>query len=496
MLERFEFVEKVGQGGMAVVNRAFIYSGYGFKKEVVVKKILKKHFGNKRYIEMFVDEATLSALLNHSNIVQVFDFFEENDEFYIVMEYIDGGTLRDLIVAVEDENGYIPLQHTLFIIKNILEGMDYYHNKRDSTGRPLGIIHRDLTPKNVLVSIYGDVKISDFGIAKFEDQKDVTVFGEVKGKPSYLSPEQIKLLPNQDHRIDLFVLGIIFYELLTNRHPFKDQNSYITQKNISEGKYKKANTIRKVPTEIEKILGKLLTVDKNLRYQHARDVQKDLMSLNHKISNRLKFSSFVAEKLKPESVDYINSIAPDINSQSDDFREHHRKTAKKKKIFLIAISSIIFINLMIAIFAYINTDKKIRNMEIKKSQRAERLLYVDIDKESVNADDLLKEIKKNDLEKDNDTTNKKSNTLTNRKVNYSKKNLKDATITILVNPYGNIYIDNILVSKVSLINHKIKSGSHKIKIENKSLNKFIEKVIYIDKGKLKHLKFDLKKNEY
>jgi serine/threonine-protein kinase len=275
VLDRIKIVEKIGQGGMAIVYRGYLNGSYGFKKEIVIKKILKEHFDNERYLDMFVDEASISAKLTHSNIVQVFDFFEEENELHIIMEYVNGGTLRDLMTVHKERDIFIPIEHVLFIINNILTGMDFYHNKRDTDGKHLGIIHRDLTPKNILISIYGEVKISDFGIAKFEDKKDLTTFGEVKGKPSYMSPEQIKLLPNLDNRVDLFALGVIFYELLTNKHPFREGNIYQTQQKIINGDYTPISEMRNdLSEDILNIVYKLLETDRDERYMSASMVKK------------------------------------------------------------------------------------------------------------------------------------------------------------------------------------------------------------------------------
>ena len=504
MLERIEVVEKIGQGGMANVYRGYLNGNYGFKKEIVIKKILKEHFNNERYLDMFVDEASISAKLNHSNIVQVFDFFEEKDELHILMEFVNGGTLRDLMVVNKERDFFIPIEYVLFIINNMLTGMDFYHNKRDTDGKHLGIIHRDLTPKNVLVSIYGEIKISDFGIAKFEDKKDMTSLGEVKGKPSYMSPEQIKLLPKLDNRVDLFSLGIMFYELLTNTHPFREGNIYKTQQNIMNGQYTPISEIRNdLSKDIEKMVNKLLKVDRDKRYLAAGLVKKDLLNLKEKISTQLVFSRYATELLQPGYVNYIQSILPDVHSKSD-FRMIKKDKESgffhNRKVFIYGILGVIAFNIILLAFTLKKGNKLDRELEKiakngvelvipkkeeEKGHRSSATMVTD-----VAVQHRPEEMKKEALQH-RPKIEKKEKKIEKKKKEKKKKiyRAKKAILDIHVLPYGNIYIDGKKISSFTKLGYKIKAGKHKIEIKNSNGQIVKTQTIKLKPGEKKVYKF-------
>ena len=536
MLERIEVVEKIGQGGMANVFLGYLNGDYGFKKEIVVKKILKEHFNNERYLDMFVDEASISAKLNHSNIVQVFDFFEEHDELHILMEYVNGGTLRDLMVVNKERDFFIPIEHVLFVINNLLTGMDFYHNKRDIDGKHLGIIHRDLTPKNVLVSIYGEIKISDFGIAKFEDKKDLTSLGEVKGKPSYMSPEQIKLLPNLDNRVDLFSLGIMFYELLTNSHPFREGNIYITQQNIMSGKYIPISDIRDdLDKDIEKIVYKLLEVNRDNRYLSAGLVKKDLLNLKEKISTQLVFSRYATEILQPGYVNYLQSILPDVHSKSD-FRminkdEKSESIWNNKKLFIYGIALVVIFNIALLLFTVNknnNVDEKLEKItkiekndgfrpadEFKSKDESEKKKEVEKKSEfepikekvkekvqihhdeSVRRDDGTASSQKEEKKEEKKVEKKEKVKVEEKKVEKKKKVkkrrvvLKKAVLDIYVIPFGNIFVNGKKISSVTKLGYKIKPGKHKIEIKDFNGNIKKSQTIRLKPGEKKELRFKI-----
>lgn len=527
MLERIEVIEKIGQGGMAIVYRGYLNGNYGFKKEVVVKKILKEHFDNNRYLDMFVDEASISAKLNHSNIVQVFDFFEENNELHILMEFVNGGTLRDLMIVNKEGGLFIPIEHVLFIVNNLLTGMDFYHNKRDVNGKHLGIIHRDLTPKNVLLSIYGEVKISDFGIAKFEDKKDLTTFGEVKGKPSYMSPEQIKLLPNLDNRVDLFSLGVMFYELLTNKHPFKEGNVYQTQQNIMNEKYASISDFRDdLSPEIENIVYKLLKVDRDKRYLSAGLVKKDLLNLKEKISTQLVFSRYATELLQPGYVNYIQSILPDVHSRSD-YRMIERKEKKKgifrrRSHFIYGIGVLLAFNVLLLVFTLNkNSDVNQKLANIQKNTTKIDLQSTKHNKDglvthSVNKEKVHDETKTTSHNKDESVTHsvnkekahdESKTTIPNkdesvtRSVNKEKTRpkkikkrihkVRKSILDIYVIPFGDIYLDGRKISSVTRLGYKVKPGKHKLEIKDSTGKSRGVRKINIKAGEKKEFRFKL-----
>lgn len=204
----------IAKGGMAEVYRAKTVGFSGFEKEVCVKKILPHLTEDKSFVDMFVNEAKLAATLNYANIVQVHDLcVSGGGEYFIVMEYVNGKDLSDVIRAAQLAGREVPPEIAVYICRETCKGLHYAHSKRDPEGAPLNIIHRDISPHNVLVSFMGEVKIVDFGIAKASSIMNKTAVGILKGKYGYMSPEQARGQP-LDHRSDIFNTGIVLYELL------------------------------------------------------------------------------------------------------------------------------------------------------------------------------------------------------------------------------------------------------------------------------------------
>ncbi|MEW5851997.1 MAG: serine/threonine-protein kinase [Myxococcota bacterium] len=222
VLERFgkyQLIKKLAAGGMGEVYLAKQQGPVGFEKTLVIKRMLTRHEDKQSYREMFFSEARVAALLSHSNVVQIFDLGEEDEHFYLAMEYVHGRSLRDVIDAANARAQPIPLQHILEILVQVCAGLHYAHTLKDSSGQPLQIVHRDITPQNLLVSFHGEVKIIDFGIAKSAINVHRTEAGTIKGKYVYMSPEQ-SAGEELDGRSDMFALGIVAYEMCTGHNPF------------------------------------------------------------------------------------------------------------------------------------------------------------------------------------------------------------------------------------------------------------------------------------
>ena len=214
-IAQFEIVRRLGAGGMAEVFLAKKRGAEGTFKVVVVKRILPAFTTSRRFRSMFIDEAQLATRLNHPNVVQVYEFSNEGDEGHILaMEYVEGCDLGQLMSAAKSKGRLVPPWAAAFIVAEAAKGLHYAHEKRDEGGAPLEIVHRDVSPQNVLLSLEGVVKIADFGIAsaRLTDQEE----GVLKGKFGYMSPEQARG-EKVDRRGDLYALGVIFWEMLTGR---------------------------------------------------------------------------------------------------------------------------------------------------------------------------------------------------------------------------------------------------------------------------------------
>src|SRR4051812_6492273 len=274
---RYRITERVAAGGMAEVFRGVAESLQGFKKNIAIKRILPALTKNKKFVAMFLDEARLSLVLQHANIVQVFDIAHTDDTYFIVMEYVDGVDLKAVMEWRRRIGRRIPIAHTLYIVMEICKGLSYAHELLNpETGKPLGIVHRDISPPNVLISKQGEIKVVDFGLAKATSQIETTDPGVVKGKMSYLSPEAARG-DEVDNRADIFAVGILLYELLTGKRLFYGETDYQTVELVRNAKIppiKPQNP--QVEPELEDIVRKALARRPDDRYQNATDIQDGL----------------------------------------------------------------------------------------------------------------------------------------------------------------------------------------------------------------------------
>jgi eukaryotic-like serine/threonine-protein kinase len=277
--QRYKVLEKIASGGMAEVFRAESAGLEGFKKTVAIKRVLPHLSEKKQFIGMFLDEARLSAHLSHSNCVQVFDIGVGDNTYFIVMEFVDGSDLKAVIEHQKKSGRTFPVEEACLICVRLCEGLSYAHELIDAKGQNLGIVHRDMSPPNVLITRHGEVKIVDFGLAKANSQLEQSEPGIIKGKFSYLSPEAALGHP-VDARTDIFAIGIILWELLAGRRLFIGESDLETVRQVQAARVPSIRRINpQVPPELDVIVAKALARDPNQRYQAARDLGRDLNSI-------------------------------------------------------------------------------------------------------------------------------------------------------------------------------------------------------------------------
>jgi serine/threonine protein kinase len=276
--QRYRVIERLASGGMAEVFIAESAGIEGFKKRVAIKRVLP-HLSEKRaFIAMFLDEARLSAHLSHSCVAQVFDIGVGDNAYFIVMEYVDGADLKGVIEHLRRVGKPFPMEPAVFIASKLCEGLSYAHELTSTEGEPLSVVHRDMSPPNVLITKYGEVKIVDFGLAKATSQLQKSESGIIKGKFSYLSPEAA-LGQEVDARTDIFAVGIILWEMLSGRRLFSGDTDFATVKQVQKAEIPSISAINKdVPIELERIIARSLARDPAKRYQTARDLGRDLIS--------------------------------------------------------------------------------------------------------------------------------------------------------------------------------------------------------------------------
>ena len=278
-LGSYEIVRKLARGGMAELFLARTLGPEGFEKLVVLKKILPSHSENPKFVRLFLDEAKLAATLDHPHIAHVYDMGKVDGHYFFTMEYVHGQDVRTAMRRAARMDRKFPIDHAVQIARNVAAALHYAHERRRADGTLLDIVHRDVSPSNVIVSYDGSVKLVDFGVAKAATSTVKTRTGTLKGKISYMSPEQAKGAPI-DRRSDIFSLGIVLWELVTTQRLFKADNDLATIQMIINSKPTPPTQLRaECPNELERILLRALATNVDARYQTAEQMQLDLDEL-------------------------------------------------------------------------------------------------------------------------------------------------------------------------------------------------------------------------
>jgi serine/threonine-protein kinase len=309
---RYMLIDRIAVGGMAEIFLARQLGLEGFEKLVVLKRIRPELSEKPSFVNMFLNEARLSAQLNHPNIGQIYDLGKYETSYFIAMEYVFGRDMRRVIPKAESQGIPFPLVYAAKIAAQCCEGLYYAHQKADFYGNALGIVHRDITPENIAVSFDGTVKILDFGIAKAANTVEQTRAGEIKGKLSYMSPEQCMGRP-LDHRSDIFSLGVVLYEWVTGFKLFTGESDVAVLKAITDGRiYRPSYFKSDIPEPVEAILMKALEKDPEDRYQSAWEMQYDLdrfLSENEFTPSNIHVANFLKQVFADELEDEVRRLS-------------------------------------------------------------------------------------------------------------------------------------------------------------------------------------------
>ena len=272
----YELVRKIADGGMAEIYLARTVGIAGFEKYFALKMIHRNHVADTQFVQMLIDEANICVRLDHRNIVQTFDLGKVDDRYYITMEYVDGVDLFQLVKRCSDRDIALPFDACAFVAREIALGLAYAHRKTDVAGKPMGIVHRDVSPPNVLISRAGDVKLIDFGIAKMATKSWQTQIGATPGKYYYMSPEQASGAV-VDLRSDIFSAGIVLYEMVTGEMLYFDEDLMTVAENARAANIAPPTQIRgDTPLELERIVMRALAKRPADRYQTADELAEDL----------------------------------------------------------------------------------------------------------------------------------------------------------------------------------------------------------------------------
>ncbi len=329
LFDRYYLLELVGTGAMAETFRAKFSGPEGFFNEIAIKRLFKHHVDNATITEMLVNEAKLGVLLKHKNISRVLDLGQVNRLYYMAMEFMDGVPLKKLLELMKSKNGVLDYHQAIYIVSQILDGLHYTHNLVDDYGKPLEIVHCDISPENIMLAFNGDIKIIDFGVAKSNLHSNVRK-GYLTGKYNFMSPEQAG---GKDIHFssDIFSVGILLYILITGEHPFGD-NDVGAMGRIRSGNYEPPQKYREgIPPALTRIIQKALTTDPENRFQSAALFRDHLLNLS-------KYPlPYLAEQLK---INVVNAFGEEIKRRSES-RAHDENVIRKLRRSSSSESSII-----------------------------------------------------------------------------------------------------------------------------------------------------------
>jgi eukaryotic-like serine/threonine-protein kinase len=325
---KYYLLERISVGGMAEVFKAKAFGEAGFERLVAVKRILPSIAEDQEFIAMFVDEAKLAVQLTHTNIAQIFELGKVGEAYFIALEYIGGKDQRTIFERAKKRSEAIPVPMACYMVMKLCEGLDYAHNKKDSAGRSLELVHRDVSPQNILVSYDGEVKLIDFGIAKAASKSSKTQAGILKGKFGYMSPEQVRGL-QIDRRSDIFAVGICLYELLTTERLFVGESDFSTLEKVRNVEITPPTAFnKKIPEELENIVLKALAKHPEDRYRTAMDLHDDLQSFMYTSGN------FFARK---DLSGYMHKLFDEEirkeQSRDDEYRKFDSRRAAESEVF-------------------------------------------------------------------------------------------------------------------------------------------------------------------
>lgn len=397
---KYFLLELVASGGMAEVYRGKLLGASGFEKEVAVKRVLESYAKSEEFRVMFEHEARLCSSLSHSNIVQIFDFTQYKDTYLLAMEFVRGKNIREFVTKAKKLEYEVPFVLAVYVINEACKGLDYAHKKQDdTTGDPLNIIHRDMSPQNIMVTYEGAVKLVDFGIAKAKDQFQETRTGVIKGKYGYMSPEQAEGHA-VDLRTDLFSTAIILFELLSGERLFAGETEMEILRKVHDCHVPKLSELNpEVPPELEAIVEKALQKWPEDRYQDAGEFHLKLQQFLNKYAPsftqrdvgqiiKTVFSEEIKEEAERKLQDSDIAIMED-ESIDTDLSYSYGGTRKKKraagtgvkelqKIKIQTVMSFVFVLLVIVgtVYLYVVSSRdripginESREIAVKKAKR-------------------------------------------------------------------------------------------------------------------------------
>ena len=399
---KYYLLELINVGGMAEVFKAKMFGVEGFEKIVAIKRILPEVAEDAEFIKMFVDEAKIAVKLQHPNVVQIFELGKIDGSYFIAMELINGKDIKTIRKRLKRVDILMPVEQSAYIISQVCDGLDYAHRKTDEKMNPLNIVHRDISPQNMIVSYEGTVKLIDFGIAKAKSKSTKTQVGMLKGKFSYMSPEQVSGQPI-DRRSDIFSLGVVFFEMLTGKRLFLGKNDVETLEKIRKAEVLPPSVFNSaVPPELDRIVLKALAKDREDRYQWASEFSEDLKKFSYSSGKSFSrqdmmnfMSEFFADELEEETAkleEYQKIKKPadmplreaaqtagSSENQVDDEKSviHSTSSSSSKKLTLILAAVLVVLSFVVALLFVFGGNRKDAASLIVDSNEKKTIVVVD-----------------------------------------------------------------------------------------------------------------------
>ena len=397
---KYYLLELINVGGMAEVFKAKMFGVEGFEKIVAIKRILPEVAEDAEFIKMFVDEAKIAVKLQHPNVVQIFELGKIEDSYFIAMELINGKDLKTIRKRLKRVDLLMPVEQSAYIISQVCDGLDYAHRKTDEKMNPLNIVHRDISPQNMIVSYEGTVKLIDFGIAKAKSKSTKTQVGMLKGKFSYMSPEQVSGQPI-DRRSDIFSLGVVFFEMLTGKRLFLGKNDVETLEKIRKAEVLPPSVFNSaVPPELDRIVLKALAKDREDRYQWASEFSEDLKKFSYSSGKSFSrqdmmnfMSEFFADELEEETakLEEYHKIKKPVEmpireatqtvrgdfAPVDDEKSVIHSGSSSKKLTLVFAAVVVALAFVISLFVVLSGSKKEMTSLIVDSNEKKTIVVVD-----------------------------------------------------------------------------------------------------------------------
>lgn len=480
--------EYIASGGMAEIYRGSLEGPHGFVKDVVIKAIHPHLLKDERYIKLFLREAKLWARLNHSSIVQVYEFFEEKGRYYLVMEYIKGTDLLGVIKRAHSRGTSLGIPRTLKIFESVLSALEYAHNFRDDTEQIYGIVHRDISPQNILISINGDVKITDFGIAKASLSTGLTTQGAIIGKIDYMSPEQAQG-KEVDHRTDIFSAGIVLWEALTENKLFDGKSDIELLENVRRCEIIRPSSINpEIDEKLERIIMKALQYDREFRYKSAAEFSDELKSYLREYPHDIAEEN-LSEFMKSIFPEYVKDYTHKTELLEEEVNPPKKTIPHKNILLLSAILFVIIISLAIFFYPRNYTPNQQSNTILDAITiqtdiaNANNILTSDtIEHGEGIKEEIVVEEKRHTDEEANATSDRNS-TIKAEGQTKSKEKIRKGSLSINAIPWADIYIGRKKIGTTPIFGYEIRSGAVEVTFKNGELGITRKKRLIVEPDK-------------